>query len=386
LDDRRGAAKLFEEDLETPSITYDDTALDKLLDRSQVDIVAQAGDSVATDDLDGSFTVSRVFETGEEINGVPLDKTQTETDVFWEKLLKERHGQWKKEQEAQFGRGKRARKPVRYNEGADDESSQQSKKNGEQDEYKHVKEISSSSSEADDQEEEDFEFSKKSKRLISSSAPLPLPVESQPHPTINGVVLTKEPAKRDDTATQSSKLAARKSSRHGTSQVGATSNLLHAAERFAAHGAQSPAQPYQRPEQWDPYQQPPSTNHQPPELQFQSPHREYQQQRRRPQRHRAPSRTPAQPIRHPPAVVVLDDDANEPAAPVPPAVPNPEAIHNALQLRAKILRDIQVINETIKNPGTSSDIRLEMERKRSGLHEKVTQLEAICRHNVNNSD
>eukprot|EP00898_Chlorokybus_atmophyticus_P003858 jgi/Chlat1/4473/Chrsp29S04570 len=113
-------------------ITYDDAALDKLLDRSVLDEEAQAmKEAESKDEMFGSFKAwDAEVEPEEEVKdpdvdmegagadrdeGDPEGAVEDETQT-WDRLLRWRWEQLKSETEATLGRGKRNRKTVLYTE------------------------------------------------------------------------------------------------------------------------------------------------------------------------------------------------------------------------------------------------------------------------------
>ncbi|KAK7542654.1 PHD/FYVE-zinc-finger like domain-containing protein [Phyllosticta citribraziliensis] len=117
---KHGAAELFAEDNSGQDIKYDEASIDKLLDRSQIEESRTGADATA----ESQFSFARVWANDSgalqdslDINGdeevAPPDPT------VWEKILQERARAAAADaakKDENFGRGKRARMLVDYNE------------------------------------------------------------------------------------------------------------------------------------------------------------------------------------------------------------------------------------------------------------------------------
>ncbi|KAK7558089.1 PHD/FYVE-zinc-finger like domain-containing protein [Phyllosticta citricarpa] len=117
---KHGAAELFAEDNSGQDIKYDDASIDKLLDRSHIEESRTGADATA----ESQFSFARVwandsgaFQDSLEVNGE--DEMAPPDPTVWEKILQERAKVAAAEaakKDENFGRGKRARMLVDYNE------------------------------------------------------------------------------------------------------------------------------------------------------------------------------------------------------------------------------------------------------------------------------
>eukprot|EP00250_Pteridium_aquilinum_P017954 c23861_g1_i1 orf=626-5110(-) len=132
LDDilRYGAKELFadenDEKMKSQQIHYDDAAIDRLLDRSQIEEDEVAPDEEDTDLLK-AFKVANFEYIGEDEASKEAVGNQDSKEVdseakakYWDELLKQRYEeQQQRDAAAQLGKGKRARKQV-FPSGEDD--------------------------------------------------------------------------------------------------------------------------------------------------------------------------------------------------------------------------------------------------------------------------
>lgn len=108
---KHGAAELFNDNGEHNDIRYDDSSIDKLLDRSQIENT-QAG---ADDSAESQFSFARVWANDQEKLADDLESSEEEAPPdpgLWDKILKERERVAAAEAAAKaeaFGRGRRAR-------------------------------------------------------------------------------------------------------------------------------------------------------------------------------------------------------------------------------------------------------------------------------------
>uniref|UniRef100_A0AAQ4R3A1 Chromodomain helicase DNA binding protein 3 n=1 Tax=Gasterosteus aculeatus aculeatus TaxID=481459 RepID=A0AAQ4R3A1_GASAC len=134
LDDilKFGTEELFKDELELEDegsvIHYDNVAIERLLDRSQD----------ATDDSDvqnmneylSSFKVAQYMVREEDkIEEVEREIIKQEENVdpdYWEKLLRHHYEQQQEDLASKLGKGKRNRKPVNYNDAAQEDQDNQS--------------------------------------------------------------------------------------------------------------------------------------------------------------------------------------------------------------------------------------------------------------------
>ena len=107
---RFGAESLFKDDV-THDIRYDPVSVDKLLDRSQVEDIAQG----QNDSAESSFSFARIWqnESSAMVNSLGTEPDNlTVNDDVWQKIMEERQRQADeaKNKAEQLGRGKRNRK------------------------------------------------------------------------------------------------------------------------------------------------------------------------------------------------------------------------------------------------------------------------------------
>ncbi|KAF2749588.1 hypothetical protein M011DRAFT_420044 [Sporormia fimetaria CBS 119925] len=113
---KHGAAELFQDDAGDQDIRYDETSINRLLDRSQIENTA----TDETDTVESQFSFARVWANDQ---GALQDQLETaEEEVapdpgVWDGILKKRQAEAAAEQLARaeaLGRGKRARQMVTY--------------------------------------------------------------------------------------------------------------------------------------------------------------------------------------------------------------------------------------------------------------------------------
>uniref|UniRef100_A0A7N9AYY5 Chromodomain helicase DNA binding protein 3 n=1 Tax=Mastacembelus armatus TaxID=205130 RepID=A0A7N9AYY5_9TELE len=145
-------------------IHYDSTAIERLLDRSQDD----------TDDSDvqnmneylSSFKVAQYMVREEDkIEEIEREIIKQEENVdpdYWEKLLRHHYEQQQEDLASKLGKGKRNRKPVNYNDGAQEDQDNQS-------------EYSVGSEEEDEDFDDRPEGRRQSRRQLRNEKDKPLP-------------------------------------------------------------------------------------------------------------------------------------------------------------------------------------------------------------------
>uniref|UniRef100_A0A4W5KRZ3 Chromodomain helicase DNA binding protein 3 n=1 Tax=Hucho hucho TaxID=62062 RepID=A0A4W5KRZ3_9TELE len=135
LDDilKFGTEELFKDEIECEDdegsvIHYDSSAIERLLDRSQD----------ATDDTDmqnmneylSSFKVARYMvreeDKIEEVEREIIKQEECVDPEYWEKLLRHHYEQQQEDLASKLGKGKRNRKPVNYNDAAQEDQDNQS--------------------------------------------------------------------------------------------------------------------------------------------------------------------------------------------------------------------------------------------------------------------
>ncbi|XP_026171023.1 chromodomain-helicase-DNA-binding protein 3 isoform X2 [Mastacembelus armatus] len=152
-------------------IHYDSTAIERLLDRSQDD----------TDDSDvqnmneylSSFKVAQYMVREEDkIEEIEREIIKQEENVdpdYWEKLLRHHYEQQQEDLASKLGKGKRNRKPVNYNDGAQEDQEWHADISDNQSEY----------SVGSEEEDEDFddrpEGRRQSRRQLRNEKDKPLP-------------------------------------------------------------------------------------------------------------------------------------------------------------------------------------------------------------------
>uniref|UniRef100_A0A673B639 Chromodomain helicase DNA binding protein 3 n=1 Tax=Sphaeramia orbicularis TaxID=375764 RepID=A0A673B639_9TELE len=144
-------------------IHYDSTAIERLLDRSQD----------ATDDSDvqnmneylSSFKVAQYMEIEREI----IKQEENVDPDYWEKLLRHHYEQQQEDLASKLGKGKRNRKPVNYNDAAQEDQEWHADISDNQSEY----------SVGSEEEDEDFddrpEGRRQSRRQLRNEKDKPLP-------------------------------------------------------------------------------------------------------------------------------------------------------------------------------------------------------------------
>jgi chromodomain-helicase-DNA-binding protein 4 len=121
LDDilRFGTEDLFKDDEnEENKIHYNDSAIDKLLDRDQVGEVGVEDDGL--NEYLSSFKVAAYVtkeqeDEEEEMEIIKETENESTDPLYWEKLLRHHYEQQQEDQVKELGKGKRNRKPVNYN-------------------------------------------------------------------------------------------------------------------------------------------------------------------------------------------------------------------------------------------------------------------------------
>jgi chromodomain-helicase-DNA-binding protein 4 len=102
-----GLKALFEDDGEK-DIKYDDAAIEKLLDRSQIEETAEHKPS---EEGLGSFKTARIWANSTaQLEDLPEDNNDILDSGYWDKIIQERLALMeaqKRAEEAQVGRGKR---------------------------------------------------------------------------------------------------------------------------------------------------------------------------------------------------------------------------------------------------------------------------------------
>uniref|UniRef100_A0A4W6CQN7 Chromodomain helicase DNA binding protein 3 n=1 Tax=Lates calcarifer TaxID=8187 RepID=A0A4W6CQN7_LATCA len=175
LDDilKFGTEELFKDEGEVEDegnvIHYDSTAIERLLDRSQD----------ATDDSDvqnmneylSSFKVAQymVREEDKEIEREIIKQEENVDPDYWEKLLRHHYEQQQEDLASKLGKGKRNRKPVNYNDAAQEDQEWHADISDNQSEY----------SVGSEEEDEDFddrpEGRRQSRRQLRNEKDKPLP-------------------------------------------------------------------------------------------------------------------------------------------------------------------------------------------------------------------
>jgi chromodomain-helicase-DNA-binding protein 4 len=112
---KHGMAELFNDDDPEQSIHYDDTSIEKLLDRSQIENTKSKDDTA-----ESQFGFARIWANDEaalhESLDVPEEESQAPDVSVWEKILKEREAATAaRAAKEELGRGKRQRQAVHYN-------------------------------------------------------------------------------------------------------------------------------------------------------------------------------------------------------------------------------------------------------------------------------
>uniref|UniRef100_A0A669E468 Chromodomain helicase DNA binding protein 3 n=1 Tax=Oreochromis niloticus TaxID=8128 RepID=A0A669E468_ORENI len=172
LDDilKFGTEELFKDEAEGDKVEdegnvihYDSTAIERLLDRSQDD----------TDDSDvqnmneylSSFKVAQYMEIEREI----IKQEENVDPDYWEKLLRHHYEQQQEDLASKLGKGKRNRKPVNYNDAAQEDQEWHADISDNQSEY----------SVGSEEEDEDFddrpEGRRQSRRQLRNDKDKPLP-------------------------------------------------------------------------------------------------------------------------------------------------------------------------------------------------------------------
>uniref|UniRef100_A0A4W6CQM9 Chromodomain helicase DNA binding protein 3 n=1 Tax=Lates calcarifer TaxID=8187 RepID=A0A4W6CQM9_LATCA len=166
-DEGEGENRFFED--EGNVIHYDSTAIERLLDRSQD----------ATDDSDvqnmneylSSFKVAQymVREEDKEIEREIIKQEENVDPDYWEKLLRHHYEQQQEDLASKLGKGKRNRKPVNYNDAAQEDQEWHADISDNQSEY----------SVGSEEEDEDFddrpEGRRQSRRQLRNEKDKPLP-------------------------------------------------------------------------------------------------------------------------------------------------------------------------------------------------------------------
>uniref|UniRef100_A0A4W6CQX1 Chromodomain helicase DNA binding protein 3 n=1 Tax=Lates calcarifer TaxID=8187 RepID=A0A4W6CQX1_LATCA len=168
-DEGEGENRFFED--EGNVIHYDSTAIERLLDRSQD----------ATDDSDvqnmneylSSFKVAQYMVREEDkIEEIEREIIKQEENVdpdYWEKLLRHHYEQQQEDLASKLGKGKRNRKPVNYNDAAQEDQEWHADISDNQSEY----------SVGSEEEDEDFddrpEGRRQSRRQLRNEKDKPLP-------------------------------------------------------------------------------------------------------------------------------------------------------------------------------------------------------------------
>uniref|UniRef100_A0A667YYH2 Chromodomain helicase DNA binding protein 3 n=1 Tax=Myripristis murdjan TaxID=586833 RepID=A0A667YYH2_9TELE len=150
-------------------IHYDSTAIERLLDRSQD----------ATDDTDvqnmneylSSFKVAQymVREEDKEIEREIIKQEENVDPDYWEKLLRHHYEQQQEDLASKLGKGKRNRKPVNYNDAAQEDQEWHADISDNQSEY------SVGSEEEDEDFDERPEGRRQSRRQLRNEKDKPLP-------------------------------------------------------------------------------------------------------------------------------------------------------------------------------------------------------------------
>uniref|UniRef100_A0A667YY47 Chromodomain helicase DNA binding protein 3 n=1 Tax=Myripristis murdjan TaxID=586833 RepID=A0A667YY47_9TELE len=175
LDDilKFGTEELFKDEGEGEDegsvIHYDSTAIERLLDRSQD----------ATDDTDvqnmneylSSFKVAQymVREEDKEIEREIIKQEENVDPDYWEKLLRHHYEQQQEDLASKLGKGKRNRKPVNYNDAAQEDQEWHADISDNQSEY------SVGSEEEDEDFDERPEGRRQSRRQLRNEKDKPLP-------------------------------------------------------------------------------------------------------------------------------------------------------------------------------------------------------------------
>jgi chromodomain-helicase-DNA-binding protein 4 len=117
---KHGMAELFNDDNPEQSIHYDETSIEKLLDRSQIENT-KSEDTTA----ESQFGFARIWANDDAALQEALDVSEKELQApdpsFWEKILKEREAKAAaRAAKEELGRGKRQRQTVQYNSNVGD--------------------------------------------------------------------------------------------------------------------------------------------------------------------------------------------------------------------------------------------------------------------------
>ncbi|KAI6420297.1 hypothetical protein MCOR21_009810 [Pyricularia oryzae] len=150
---KHGAEQLFNDDNEKEVIKYDDTSIEKLLDRSHL-VNPELNDS---EKRDREFTLARVWRNDKGTLADDLEVAETGTDVMdstaWHEIIREREllAQREAEKNAQvYGRGGRRRQNVTY--AANENEGQKSESEKDEDFVANEEESAADSDESSDEE------------------------------------------------------------------------------------------------------------------------------------------------------------------------------------------------------------------------------------------
>uniref|UniRef100_A0AAQ4NNB7 Chromodomain helicase DNA binding protein 3 n=1 Tax=Gasterosteus aculeatus aculeatus TaxID=481459 RepID=A0AAQ4NNB7_GASAC len=183
LDDilKFGTEELFKDELELEDegsvIHYDNVAIERLLDRSQD----------ATDDSDvqnmneylSSFKVAQYMVREEDkIEEVEREIIKQEENVdpdYWEKLLRHHYEQQQEDLASKLGKGKRNRKPVNYNDAAQEDQGRDGRTQWHADISDNQSEYSVGSEEEDEDFDDRPEGRRHSRRQLRNEKDKPLP-------------------------------------------------------------------------------------------------------------------------------------------------------------------------------------------------------------------
>jgi superfamily II DNA or RNA helicase len=113
---KHGMAELFDDDKTDQDIRYDEASVEKLLDRSQIENTKTGKDNTA----ESQFSFARVWENDSAALADSLNVSEEDTAPnkgLWEKILQDRERRAaERAAKVEFGRGKRHRQTVYYNQ------------------------------------------------------------------------------------------------------------------------------------------------------------------------------------------------------------------------------------------------------------------------------
>ncbi|KAJ3597474.1 hypothetical protein NHX12_000997 [Muraenolepis orangiensis] len=149
LDDilKFGTEELFKDELgegdnkedDSSVIHYDDKAIDRLLDRNQVD-VSEDTEIQSMNEYLSSFKVAQYVvkdeeDEEEEVQREVIKQEESVDPDYWEKLLRHHYEQQQEDLARNLGKGKRTRKPVNYNDGSQEDRDWQEDQSDNQSDY-----------------------------------------------------------------------------------------------------------------------------------------------------------------------------------------------------------------------------------------------------------